>query len=127
VELATRIEEEVKGWNISVHVESEVAIGRSVFSSIGDALKRYLFVFVIVTENLAGDQIQRFVSQGHLRQSVLDNRDRFIPVKIYGQEHDDAVLGILTPWTYGTERSRESLVNLVQRATGIVFNSTNEQ
>jgi hypothetical protein len=122
MELATRIEEDVKGWNISVDIESEAAIGRSIFSSIGDAFRRYLFVFVIVTENLAGDQIQRFVSEGHLRQSVLDNRNRFIPVKNHGQEHDDAVFGILTSWTYGTERSKENLDYLVHRATGIVFN-----
>ncbi|XP_060596802.1 uncharacterized protein LOC132750773 [Ruditapes philippinarum] len=121
-EYATRIKEEAKGWNISVHIESEVAIGRPIFSSIGDALNRYLFVFVIVTESLTGDKVQRFASQGHLHQSVLDNKDRFIPVKIIGQEHVDSVFGILFPWTYGTKRSGENLNSLVQRANGIVFN-----
>ncbi|XP_060557496.1 uncharacterized protein LOC132717927 [Ruditapes philippinarum] len=123
-ELAQKIKTDVEKWNIKMDLESEVGIGLK-FSSLNDAFDKYVFVFVIVTNNLRDDEIRKYLCEGQLLESLCEKKERLIPVKIKGNQYNDPVYRGIKPWKYKNDQSIYNLVALVQKSTQMVFPSIN--
>ena len=122
LEIAVQIQEMMEQLNMSVDLQGEVGIGQSVFSVLENGFRNYMFIFVIITQNRQNDGVQRFLAQGQLFDSLINNHNRLIPVRIEGNNFASPVFGQLNPWVFNTDRSRGTLTTLMQNCPDIVFN-----